>query len=160
MSLIQVSVNQSKIKIDPELIENAANRILSALGYTESELSVLIVDDVEMARLNLEYRQIPHTTDVLSFPMLEGEFGDIAQEMLGDIVISAETAAAISEQTGESLDSILHLLLIHGVLHLLGYDHEAERAEAALMKQKTEEILSILGHSGAEFAWYYEDPDD
>ena len=130
------------------------------MGYTESELSVLIVDDVEMARLNLEYRQISHTTDVLSFPMLEGEFGDIAPEMLGDIVISAETAAAISEQTGESLDSILHLLLIHGVLHLLGYDHEAEGAEAALMKQKTEEILSILGHSGAEFAWYYEDPDD
>ncbi len=110
--------------------------------------------------MNREYRQIDHATDVLSFPMLEGEFAEIAPEMLGDIVISAETAQAISEQTGSSLDSVVHLLLIHGVLHLLGFDHEADETEAALMKEKTEEILSILGHSGAEFAWYYEDPGD
>ena len=160
MPLIQISVNQSRIKIKPESVVNAANRILSALGYTESELSVLIVDDIEMAGLNLQYRQTDHTTDVLSFPMLEGEFAEIAPEMLGDIVISADTAAAMSEQTGTSLESILHLLLIHGVLHLLGFDHETGQTGATLMKAKTEEILTMLGHCGAEFAWYYEDSQD
>lgn len=156
MPLIQVSVNQSRIKINPEPIENAANRILSALGYTESELSILIVGDTEMARLNQEFRQVAHTTDVLSFPMLEGEFGDIVPEMLGDVVISAETASAMSEQTGSSLGAIIDLLLIHGILHLLGFDHEAGPAEAREMRAKTEELLGLLGHGTAGFAWFFD----
>ncbi len=155
MSLIQV-VNQSRIKINPAPIKNAANRILNALGYTESELSVLIVDDGEMARLNKEYRQIDHTTDVLSFPMLEGEFGDISPEMLGDVVISAETAKAMSEETGSPLEPVLDLLLVHGILHLLGLDHETGPLEAKEMRRKTEEILLMLGHSGAQFEWFFD----
>lgn len=129
------------------------------MGYTASELSILIVDDEEMAELNREYRQIDHTTDVLSFPMLEGEFGDISPEMLGDIVISAETADAMSEQTGSALDSIVDLLLIHGILHLVGYGHEAGRDEALEMREKTEELLAILGHSESEFAWFFDTED-
>ncbi|MHC1726561.1 MAG: rRNA maturation RNase YbeY [Syntrophobacteraceae bacterium] len=154
MPLIQVSVNQNRIKINPAQIENAASLTLNALGYTESELSILIVDDEEMARLNLEYRQISHTTDVLSFPMLEGEFGEIAPEMLGDVVISAETAGAIGHEAGASLESVLDLLLIHGILHLLGFDHEAGEAEAREMKRETEELLALLGHSADEFRWF------
>ena len=126
------------------------------MGYTESELSVLIVDDSEMARLNQQYRQIAHTTDVLSFPMQEGEFGEIAPEMLGDVVISAQTAKAMSEETGSTFESVLDLLLVHGILHLLGLDHEAGPVEARKMKQKTEELLSMLGHSGAEFEWFFD----
>jgi probable rRNA maturation factor len=159
MPLIQVSVNQSRIKINQERIESAARRILNALGYTESELSVLIVDDAEMAEINREYRQVGHATDVLSFPMLEGEFPDISPEMLGDVVISAETAREISRQTGAPLDSIMDLLLAHGILHLLGYDHESSEEKAAAMKRKTEEILSILGHSEARLGWFFGDTD-
>src|SRR5208283_1370726 len=155
MPLIQV-VNQSRIKIRPAPIKNAAKRTLNALGYTESELSVLIVDDREMARLNQQYRQIAHTTDVLSFPMLEGQFGGIAPEMLGDVVISAQTAKAMSEETGSTFESVLDLLLIHGILHLLGLDHEAGPVEAQKMKLRTEELLSMLGHSGAEFEWFFD----
>jgi probable rRNA maturation factor len=129
------------------------------LGYTESELSILIVDDDEMADLNREYRQIDHTTDVLSFPMLEGEFGEISPEMLGDVVISAETADAMCAQTDSSLDSIMDLLLIHGILHLLGLDHEAGREDAKEMREKTEELLLMLGHSGSEFAWFFDTED-
>ena len=110
----------------------------------------------EMAELNRQYRQIAHTTDVLSFPMLEGEFGEIAPEMLGDIVISAQTAKAMSEQTGAALESILDLLLVHGILHLLGLDHEAGPAEAEKMKKKTEELLVVLGHCGEEFEWFFD----
>ncbi len=159
MPLIQISVNQSRIKINPEPTESAAKRILNALGYTESELSILIVDDAEMAQINEEYRQVSHTTDVLSFPMLEGEFGDIVPEMLGDVVISAETASSITEQTGSSLQAVMDLLLIHGILHLLGHDHEAGEADAREMKAKTEALLSELGHSSAEFKWFFDVED-
>lgn len=126
------------------------------MGYTESELSITIVDDSEMADLNREYRQVDRTTDVLSFPMLEGEFGEIAPEMLGDVVISAETAQAISVETGSSLEAVMDLLLIHGILHLLGMDHMAGEAEAGEMKEKTQELLSMLGRSGVEFEWFFD----
>jgi len=126
------------------------------LGYTESELSVLIVDDSEMARLNLQYRQIAHAADVLSFPMLEGEFSGIAPEMLGDVVISAQTAQTMSLETGTEFESVLDLLLIHGILHLLGIDHEAGPAEAKEMKIKTAELLEMLGHGGEEFGWFFD----
>ncbi len=158
MPLTQV-VNQSRIRIKPALIRNAAKLTLNALGYTESELSVLIVDDPEMAKLNREYRGIDHTTDVLSFPMLEGEFGEIAPEMLGDIVISAETARAMSQETGTPFEAVLNLLLIHGILHLLGMDHETGLKQARNMKEKTEELLLMLGHSDEEFGWFF-DVDD
>jgi probable rRNA maturation factor len=125
------------------------------LGYTESELSILIVNDEEMAKLNQQYRRIAHTTDVLSFSMLEGEFGEIAPQMLGDVVISAETARAISQQNGSELQSVMDLLLVHGILHLLGLDHEAGTARAEEMKLKTEELLTLLGHAPDEFEWFF-----
>ncbi len=129
------------------------------MGFTESELSILIVDDAEMARLNSDYRQIEGPTDVLSFPMLEGEYGDIAAEMLGDLVISAETANSISEQTGSPLSSVLDLLLIHGILHLIGFDHVAGPEQAQEMKEKSGELLAMLGHPGNDFEWFFDAED-
>ncbi len=76
--------------------------------------------------------------------------------MLGDVVISAETAKAMSDETGAALESVLDLLLVHGILHLLGLDHEAGPAEAREMKLKTEELLSMLGHCGGEFEWFFD----
>ena len=156
MARIQVA-NQSRTKIKRGLLKSAASRALSALGYTEAELSILMVDDAEMRSLNLQYRGIDHATDVLSFPMLEGEFAGIASHMLGDVVISAETARAMSEQSGTAFESILDLLLIHGILHLLGLNHEEGPAEARGVKLKTEELLSMLGHSAKEFEWFFEE---
>ncbi len=124
------------------------------MGYTESELSILIVDDTEMTGINRQYRQIDHTTDVLSFPMQEGEFGGIAPEMLGDIVISAETAEMMSRERGTALEAVLDLLLVHGILHLVGLDHEAGPVEEKNMKLKTLELLTMLGHGGVEFEWF------
>jgi probable rRNA maturation factor len=119
-------------------------------------LSILIVDDEEMAKLNQQYRRIDRTTDVLSFPMREGEFGEIAPEMLGDVVISAQTAGAMSEEAGAGFQSILDLLLVHGILHLLGLDHEAGPDRAEQMKLKTEELLVMLGHGEDEFGWFFD----
>jgi len=88
--------------------------------------------------------------------MLEGEFSDIAPEMLGDVVISVETAKAMSDETGAALESVLDLLLVHGILHLLGLDHEVGPVEAREMKLKTVELLAMLGHRGEEFEWFFD----
>jgi probable rRNA maturation factor len=120
-------------------------------------LSITLVDDEEMARLNREYRGIEETTDVLSFPMHEGEFGDVAPEMLGDVVISAPTAQEMARLHGCSLSAILDLLLVHGTLHLLDFDHERGPQAARLMDQKTLNLLQRLGHTDNDFEWYRSD---
>ena len=109
-----------------------------------------------MRAINLEYRRIDRPTDVLAFPMIEGEFGEVCPDMLGDVVISAETAQAISTETGSPLDSVMGLLLVHGILHLLGYDHEAGGEEARRMKEKTSEILLVLDHCADAFEWFFD----
>jgi probable rRNA maturation factor len=124
------------------------------LGFTDSELSIVIVDDEEMARLNWQHRQVNSTTDVLSFPMLEGEFGDILPELLGDIVISAPTALSMSRHHQCSLPMVMDVLLVHGILHLLGYNHERNHEEFHRMEDKSLELLEMLGHSREGLAWY------
>lgn len=154
MPVIRLSVTQNQIAIDRRRIRRVAARILNGLGFTEAELSILIVDDEEMARLNREYRQLPTPTDVLSFPLREGEFGDIQPDLLGDVVISAPTAMVMSQEHRCPLPAILDLLLVHGILHLLGYDHEGNPPEALRMEKKSMEILKALGHDGENFEWY------
>lgn len=123
------------------------------MGYTEAELSIAIVDDEEMRDLNREYRGVDSTTDVLSFPMLEGECSDVCREMIGDVVISAPTAHAMSEEHGCPFNAVLDLLIVHGILHLLGYDH-GEGDAAQRMEATTLELLRSLGHEQRHFDWY------
>jgi probable rRNA maturation factor len=124
------------------------------LGFIDAELSIVIVDDEEMARLNMQYRRVESTTDVLAFPMLEGDFGDIVPELLGDIVISAPTAQAMSRRFQCPLSTVLDLLLVHGTLHLVGYDHESTMEESRLMEEKSVELMKMLGHSRKGLDWY------
>ena len=124
------------------------------MDCTDAELSVLIVDDAEMSELNREYRGLDSTTDVLSFPMGEGEYGDVEPRLLGDIVISAPTAQAMALEHGTAFDAVLELLLVHGTLHLLGYDHEAGEEDARTMDERTMALLGVLGHSDSSFGWY------
>ncbi len=124
------------------------------MGFTDAELSVLIVDDDEMASINKEYRQIDTSTDVLSFSMRDGEFGDVCTDVLGDVVISAPMAERMSKLHGTSFDAVMDLLLAHGILHLVGFDHERGESEAAEMEAKTLELLGLLGHPEKSFEWY------
>jgi probable rRNA maturation factor len=124
------------------------------LGFTDSELSIVVVDDEEMERLNRQYRQVGATTDVLSFPLLEGEFGDILPELLGDVVISAPTALEMGRRYHCSLPMVIDVLLVHGILHLLGYDHEGNEEEVRRMAKKSTETLEMLGHSREDLDWY------
>jgi probable rRNA maturation factor len=115
-------------------------------GDSEWEVSVLFASDAFIAGLNKEWRGIDGPTDVLSFALNEGEEPvtlDIEgmPDVLGDIVISLDTAAREATSAGKSLDEEILLLLTHGTLHLLGYDHETLEKEAVMWKRQ-DEILS------------------
>ncbi|MFQ6041086.1 MAG: rRNA maturation RNase YbeY [Candidatus Poribacteria bacterium] len=109
----------------------------------ELEVSVLLTDDEEIQRLNRQYRGIDRATDVLAFAMREGMDSELNPYLLGDIVISVQTAQRQAVDAGHGLDMELALLAVHGTLHLLGYDHEIE-SEATTMRNKEEMILRLL----------------
>jgi len=118
------------------------------LGCPEAELSILLVDDSRMATLNREYRRKEGPTNVLSFPMREGLHPHVHPEVLGDVVLSTDTAHREAVESGSDLETRLLELLIHGVLHLLGYDHEKGAGEQRRMEEKAEELLSLLSGPG------------
>jgi len=96
-----------------------------------------------MRRLNRHYRKKDRTTDVLAFPMREGP--GPSSSLMGDIVISVPTAAQQARQLGRSLDEELTTLLVHGILHLCGYDHERSNREARRMQRRERWVLRQLG---------------
>ncbi|HHY67375.1 MAG TPA: rRNA maturation RNase YbeY, partial [Alicyclobacillus sp.] len=108
----------------------------------------VLVDDERIHELNRDYRGVDRPTDVLSFAMREGEGEPVqteeGRELLGDIVISVETAERQANQYGHSLRRELAFLAVHGFLHLLGYDHQSPEQER-VMFGKQEEVLSALG---------------
>jgi probable rRNA maturation factor len=118
--------------------------LLEALACQSCELGVLIVDDAKMQRLNARYRGIDRPTDVLAFAMREEPFADLHPEVLGDVVISAETALRQARAHQHSLTEELTRLLIHGTLHVLGYDHEVSPADARLMQAKERALWRLV----------------
>lgn len=114
------------------------------MGYDDAEISVVITDDAELQDLNLAHRGLDKPTNVLAFPMLEGEFAEITPNLLGDLVISEETALKEAEKAGTTLDERMSQLLIHGILHLVGYDHEGGEKKLIEMEKKSLEILRLI----------------
>jgi len=110
-------------RLDRALLEDRARRVLRALHHRRSELSLALVDDAEIAGLNEHYRGKSAPTDVLSFSLLEGDHSAYRGQLLGDVVISIESADAQARERHRGLDEEMARLLIHGVLHLLGHDH-------------------------------------
>jgi probable rRNA maturation factor len=117
-------------------------KVLEDLGCYERELSILFTDDAHMAALNREYRGKDTPTNVLAFPMT-GDQPDVESGMLGDVVISVDTAIKESNDAGETLDKTIYRLLVHGLLHLLGYDHERSKKDERIMS-KEETRLEML----------------
>jgi pyridoxine 5-phosphate synthase len=131
------------------MIRDCAHLLLQLLGRQKDELSILLTGDDAIAELNRIYRQKTGPTNVLAFAMLEGE-RDAAAALLGDVVISAETAAREAERDGVTLHRRLLVLLIHGLLHLLGFDHELSAREAEIMERKEQELLALLDRKRRE----------
>jgi probable rRNA maturation factor len=115
------------------------------LGCHESELSILLVGDDEITQLNREYLSRDRPTNVLAFAMREGEDKDLHPALLGDVVISTETAQREAQQRDVTIEEEMTLLLVHGILHLLGYEHGDIPEEADKMEAKEQEILVRLG---------------
>ena len=131
-------------KVDLALLRRRANAVLRSIGQGRSELSIALVGDAEIAALNGRWRGRPSATDVLSFSLLEGDFADHRAGLLGDVVISVETAAAQAAERHRSLDEVVARLLVHGVLHLVGHDHEEEE-QARRMHAEERRIWRGLG---------------
>ena len=114
-----------------------ARRLLRGLRLSEAELSILLVSDAEMQRLNRRWRGKDRPTDVLSFPQE-------ADGLLGDVVISVDTARRQAAEQRTTLGREADRLLIHGLLHLLGYDHERSAAEARRMQRRERALARWL----------------
>jgi len=119
-------------------------RILEDSGYHSSELSILFTDDKNIAKLNYRFLKRDGPTNVLAFPMENASESGPKTPMLGDIAISLDAADRDSKKIGEDLDRTINRLLIHGFLHLLGYDHERSEADALQMEEETERLLGVM----------------
>jgi probable rRNA maturation factor len=120
------------------------------LGCPEAtELSISIVGDRSIRIINRDYLGKDRPTNVISFSLQEGDFGGINPDALGDVIISADTAAREAEEGGLEFFERLSFLLMHGILHLCGYDHERSGvAEATKMEQKEQQLFRILKKEG------------
>lgn len=141
---ILIEDRQDRYRIAHEEIEKKAKTILNALECPDGELSVLIVDDLEIARLNKTYLGRSGPTNVIAFPMRDGPFGQISPNLLGDVVISLDTAAREAQDASISVESRFEQLLIHGILHLFGFDHEKTSEQAKAMEIQEEQLLKLL----------------
>ena len=121
-----VDVACEAVTADADAVAADAERLLAALGVGATELSILLCDDRFIHALNLQWRAKDRPTDVLSFSMREGEGADPDDPVLGDVVISLETAARQAAERGHSPAREVQVLLVHGVLHLLGHDHDED----------------------------------
>lgn len=139
---------QFEVDLDEDLkliIQDGIKYIFSILAIVPGSLTILFSDDQHIQQLNRDFRQIDKPTDVLSFPGGDPFPGNPDKSpYLGDIIISVPTADRQAKESGHSLAAELHLLVIHGALHLLGYDHD-EPEDKKRMWAKQEEILTNLG---------------
>lgn len=150
--------NQTEIKIPVGirlLIRKCCIAVLKYEGFKDdAEVSVSFVNNSEIRNLNRDYRKKDRSTDVLSFPLGENGVYDLNNEtgayLLGDIVISLETAQKQSLVFGHSLEREIGFLTVHSMLHLLGYDHETSKLDERKMREKEEAILEKLGISRSE----------
>ena len=159
--MIRVTNTSRNTTFDVKVVHNAVLATLKAHNAEACEVSVLLTDDADIKHLNRDYRGIDAPTDVLAFAMRDGEDGDVNPNLLGDLVISLETASrqvatgdpfsathssletGKQEITHNSLETEVALLAVHGALHLLGYDHQTQ-AEATVMFEKQKAIFSLL----------------
>ncbi len=130
--------------IDTEKLEKILEKMLDYLNLENVEISVLLVDNEEIKKLNKEWRGKDKPTDVLSFPI--DEETPYGCKLLGDIVISVPYAKEHAKEFGNTFQEEMIRLLAHGLLHLLGYDHEKSEKDAKIMFEKEKELISAVNN--------------
>ena len=142
--MIEIINSQRKTKFDRTDFQNFAERAASEIEETENKsFTVAFVSDKKMRELNNQYREKDKTTDVLSFPFEPDEFDFSVEETLGDIIISAEQAARQAEENKLTFEREIKQLILHGILHLCGYDHETDDGEMNARELELREMLKI-----------------
>ncbi len=142
-------VNESGVSVDEEALLALAHHVLDGLHvHPAAELSVLCVDEAAMEQLHLEWMDLPGPTDVMSFPMDELRPGTAtapAEGLLGDVVICPQVASIQAERGGHPAQDEMSLLLTHGILHLLGFDHEEPEERREMFELQDRLLSSHLG---------------
>ena len=140
--------DETESGLGEKLFSQASEAVFEELDveFDECEISLLICDDAQIQELNKEYREKDYATDVLSFPMSDDPYGEGG--MLGDIVISLDTAKKQAQEADIAIEREISFLFIHGLLHLMGFDHELGQDEEEEMFTLQEEILLKLVKSG------------
>lgn len=140
---IYLNNNQNEIQVDEVYWTDFSQKILSSLNLSEdTEFSLTFVNNEEIHKLNKEYRGKDYATDVLSFPF-ENEFNLPINNIMGDVIISLQKAQAQAEEYGHSFDRELGFLIIHGILHLIGYDHETKEDEVEMFSLQKKLLLNF-----------------
>ena len=138
---VHMQIQVRRVTFDQARLDRQARAILSDVGEASAELGILFVGDQRMRGLNRQYRGKDRTTDVLAFAMREAPHSSAG--LLGDVVIAVPTAVRQAKEGQRSLDEELTVLLVHGILHLCGYDHERSEKEARRMHRRERMILAV-----------------
>jgi probable rRNA maturation factor len=137
-----ILTRQREVRVARPPLESFLRRLKSELGCGAADVTVCLVSDAEIARMNVKFRKKKGPTDVLSFPAVKRRRSAPSRprakggEFLGDIAISPATARRYAKKNGHTLASELRVLILHGVLHLLGYDHETDQGEMDRVEAK------------------------
>jgi probable rRNA maturation factor len=146
---IWLANNQSALPIRPLAIKRRLGQVLRALGRPDDIVSLCLTDDAEIKALNHEFRGLDQPTNVLSFPSREGAIQPGAHGIkgfLGDVAISAETIVREASELDIPCGQLLYFYIIHGILHLIGYDHTLGSQEEAAQEEETERLMGLIAH--------------
>jgi probable rRNA maturation factor len=142
---IAIQNRQKKVRLDLRRLRRSVKRLMKELHCEDRDLGLLLLDDKQIREFNRTYLKRDRSTNVIAFSMTEGEFGAINPLLLGDILLSVETAARDATAGGLDLMDEVEFLMIHGLLHLLGYEHEnTAPEESRKMNARERELFFIL----------------
>ena len=145
---VYIQNDQEKLPVTQKLRGLVRRSVNAALKYEDfqrpCEVSVTFTDNEKIKELNAQYRSIDRATDVLSFPLFDDDFEDEETLALGDVVLSLEKAEEQAKEYGHSFEREVAFLVVHSVLHLVGYDHETSAEDEKEMFFRQEEIMKLL----------------
>ena len=136
--MVEVVNRQRRLQIDTQAWATFATKALAAIGKTKSSATIAFVSDRKIRELNRRFREIDKATDVLSFPA-----GGPEEAGLGDVAISVDTAAGQAKENGLKFENEIAQLILHGLLHLSGYDHETDNGEMNRLELRLRRKLDI-----------------